>query len=86
MGVRYGCPYKGSKNAIAEWVVSQFPDRKNFYDLFAGGCAVTHCAMLKGKFKNYIINDVADVPQLFMDLPGAEEGDERIPRDRVDPG
>lgn len=78
MGVRYGCPYKGSKNAIAEWVVSQFPDRKNFYDLFAGGCAVTHCAMLKGKFKTYTINDVADVPQLFMDaIHGKYENDTR---------
>lgn len=78
MGVRYGCPYKGSKNAIAEWVVSQFPDRKNFYDLFAGGCAVTHCAMLKGKFKTYTINDLADVPQLFMDaIHGKYENDTR---------
>ena len=59
-GMRYGVPYKGSKNAIAEWVYSFFPknNKKNFYDLFAGGCAVTHAAMLDGAYKNYIINDI----------------------------
>ena len=48
--MRYGLPYMGSKNKIAEWVVSHFPEKKHFYDLFAGGCAVTHCAMLKRKW------------------------------------
>ena len=37
---RYGTPYKGSKNQIAEWVYSHFPKATNFYDLFAGGCAI----------------------------------------------
>ena len=67
MAIRYGVPYKGSKNGIATWVVEQFPKRKNFYDLFAGGCAVTHRAMLTKKFENFVINDIADVPELFLD-------------------
>ena len=65
--MNYGLPYKGSKNKIAEWVVSNFPQKDNFYDLFAGGCAITHCAMLQNKFKTYSINDVLDIPQLFVD-------------------
>lgn len=75
--MRYGVPYKGSKNGIAEWVVGQFPKRKNFYDLFAGGCAVTHRAMLVRKFENYVINDIADVPQLFLDSVSGKFREER---------
>lgn len=75
--MRYGVPYKGSKNGIAEWVVSIFPERANFYDLFAGGCAVTHCAMLSGKFKSYTINDIEDVPQLFMDAVNGKFSNEK---------
>ena len=39
--MKYGLPYKGSKNQIAEWVYSYFPKATNFYNLFAGGCAIT---------------------------------------------
>ena len=47
---RYGIPYMGSKNLIAEWVVGNLPAGGTLYDLFAGGCAVTHRALLSGKF------------------------------------
>ena len=63
---RYGVPYKGSKNQIAEWVYSHFPKATNFYDLFAGGCAVTHCALLSGEFENYFVNDISDYPEVFL--------------------
>ena len=65
--MNYGLPYKGSKSKIAEWVVSHFPHKAHFYDLCAGGCAVTHCAMLQNKFETYTVNDVLDTPQLFVD-------------------
>ena len=65
--MNYGLPYKGSKNKIAEWVVSHFPHKAHFYDLCAGGCAVTHCAMLQNKFETYTVNDVLDIPRLFVD-------------------
>ena len=65
--MRYGVPYKGSKNQIAEWVCSHFPKASNFYDLFAGGCAITHCAMEKNIFQNYHANDIADAHFLFME-------------------
>lgn len=65
---RYGLPYKGSKNSIADWLVDQLPPAEHFYDLFSGGCAVTHAAMVHQKFKYYHVNDIlADVPQLFAD-------------------
>ena len=65
--MNYGLPYMGSKNKIAEWVVSHFPEKKHFYDLFAGGCAVTHCAMLKSKFETFTINDISRMTELFTD-------------------
>ena len=65
--MRYGLPYKGSKNGIADWVCDNLPNAENFYDLFCGGCAITHCAMLRGKYKTYTINDIADTQELFYD-------------------
>lgn len=68
MTERYGIPYKGSKNQIAEWVIENLPPAENLYDLFCGGCAVTHRAMIAHKYKNYIINDIdGDLPKLFVD-------------------
>ena len=66
--MRYGLSYKGSKNALVEKLIPLFPKRNNFYDLFCGGCAVTHGAMLSGRFNNFIINDIDPLlPQLFWD-------------------
>ena len=75
--MRWGAPYKGSKNQIAEWVIKQFPRRRNFYDLFAGGCAVTHCAAAWHKFDNFIINDISDAPSLFVDAVNGKFKDEK---------
>ena len=58
----------GSKNDIAEQIIQIVPQARNFYDLFAGGCAVTHAAMLSGKFRNIIANDLQGMGvQLFTD-------------------
>ena len=62
----YGLPYKGSKNGIVPFLIDAFPRKKNFYDLFAGGCAVTHGALLSGKFENFFINDISDYPEVFL--------------------
>ena len=56
--MNFGVPYMGSKNVIAERLVSQFPRAEYFVDLFAGGCAMTHAAFLSGKFKKFICNDL----------------------------
>lgn len=64
----YGFGYVGSKNSVAEKIVGLLPPADCFVDLFAGGCAMTHCALSSGKFKRAIINDVNPLPlQLFRD-------------------
>ncbi len=65
--MRYGLPYMGSKNSIVEWVISKMPKAENFYDLFCGGCAITHGAMLTNKFKNIHANDLNPFSLLFLD-------------------
>ena len=66
--MRYGLPYKGSKNSIAEWLVRQLPYADTFVDLFFGGVAVTHAALLSGKYKRFIINDIDErLPKLFLE-------------------
>lgn len=61
----YGIPYKGSKNRIAEWVVDKLPSSDVLADVFAGGCAITHCAALSGKYGRIICNDIGGGPELF---------------------
>lgn len=63
----YGLPYKGSKNRIAKWVIGNIPANEYLVDIFAGGCAITHCAMLSGKFKHVIANDIGDAPETFKE-------------------
>ena len=65
--VNYGLPYMGSKSKIADWVVSHLPSSNVFVDLFAGGCAITHCAMKHNRWSKYIANDITDAPRLFLD-------------------
>ena len=66
--MKYGLPYMGSKNKIAEWLIHDvLPDGQIFVDLFAGGCAVTHCAMVHHKYDRYIINDISEAPGIFID-------------------
>ena len=61
----YGLPYMGSKNRLAKEIVEFLPPCGTLVDLFAGGCAITHAAMLAGKWSNYIANDITDAPKLF---------------------
>lgn len=64
---RYGVPYRGSKSRIAPLVVRHIPSADVFVDIFGGGCAVTHAALLEGRWNRYIVNDLSDGPQLFID-------------------
>ena len=66
--MKYGLPYKGSKNKLAERIVNLFPNAENFYDLFCGGGAISHCALLGNKFKKVYMNDINLMcTQLFID-------------------
>ena len=78
--MRYGIPYQGSKNTIAKWVVDNLPPATFFIDLFAGGCAVTHAAMLSGKYERFIANDLTDAPEIFKKaINGEFEGYATVP-------
>ena len=64
--MRYGLPYKGSKNKIAKQIIDALPSTETFVDVFAGGCAITHAALLSGKYKRIIANDIdVKIPMLF---------------------
>lgn len=64
---RYGIPYTGSKNRLAEKIIAHFPEADTLVDGFFGGGAITHCAMVHNKFKNYIANDLRTTPQFFKE-------------------
>ena len=55
--MNYGLPYKGSKNRIAKKILDVLPAAPVLYDVFCGGCAVTHAAMLSGKYQHFVVND-----------------------------
>lgn len=63
--MNYGLPYMGSKSAIAPKLIAQLPHNDNFYDIFAGGCSMTHAAMLSHKWQHFFANDITDAPLLF---------------------
>lgn len=65
--MNYGLPYMGSKNGIAEWVLSKMPKREHLYDLFCGGCAITHAGLFTNKFKTIHANDLNPASKLFID-------------------
>lgn len=47
--------------------MSFFPPAEHLYDLFAGGCAITHAALLSGKFQEIHANDLqGDGVLLFL--------------------
>ncbi len=75
--MRYGLPYQGSKNAIVPFVLSVLPPAETFVDLFAGGCAMTHGAIVSGKYRKFICNDITDAPKLFYDAVNGKFHDER---------
>lgn len=77
--MKYGLPYKGSKNKLAERIVRLLPKRTNLVDLFCGGCAVSHAALVMGKYEHIHINDLNWMaPTLFIDaLNGKYNNDTR---------
>ena len=74
-----GISYKGSKSKIAEKIVGLLPRAEHFYDLFAGGCAISHCALLKNKYQHIHINDINPMmPQAFIKaLQGGFDDEDR---------
>lgn len=64
--MNYGLPYKGSKNGIAKKILDVLPAAPVLYDVFCGGCAITHAAMLSGKYSRVVANDINGmIPHAF---------------------
>ena len=64
--MKYGLPYKGGKGLIAEKIFSELPWGKRFVDLFGGGGAMSHYAMLSLKYDSVLYNELnPDICQLF---------------------
>ena len=53
----YGVSYQGSKNKIAAEVVYNIPSAPLLIDVFAGGGAITHAALLSHRFGSILAND-----------------------------
>ena len=53
----YGVSYKGSKNKIAAEAVYNIPSAPLLIDVFAGGGAITHAALLSHRFSSILAND-----------------------------
>ena len=81
MSRNFGLPYMGSKNRIAKQLITEIiwnePNAKILIDLFAGGCAMSHTALLSGKFKKVIANDINAMPKLFKDAIKGKYRDEK---------
>lgn len=62
----YGVGYIGSKNKIATKIINDLPAGEHLYDLFAGGCAISHCSSESGKWKHIHANDInAGIIEVF---------------------
>ena len=78
MAENYGLPYAGSKSRIAHWVIDNLPRERVLIDAFAGGCAITHRALLSQKWQTVIANDInGKYTQLFADAMRGKYRDER---------
>lgn len=62
----WGMPWMGSKSDIAWKVVNAIPKGETFVDLFFGGGAITHAAMVSKRWDNFIANDILGTPDIFI--------------------
>ena len=75
---KYGMPYMGGKTKLAEKFVDIFPRATHFYDLFCGGCAVAHRAIVSGKYQHVHVNDLNPLmPKAFKMALNGEFDNER---------
>ena len=77
---RYGTPYKGSKSRIVEKLGMTIPFEgvENFYDLFAGGAAVTHYMLLNNRYEHIYANDYdGSALRMFNDAIHGKYRDEK---------
>ena len=79
-GNRYGVPYQGNKSRIADILISVLPAGERLVDLFGGGGAITHCAMLSDKWHSFLYNDLNEmITGLFLDaISGKYHNEKRV--------
>lgn len=66
--MQFGIPYMGSKAKHALWILRTLPKAKKLYDLFGGGFAISHAAILSKKYQTVHYNEIkADIVQLVKD-------------------
>lgn len=66
--MNYGIGIQGSKNKLAERIISVLPPAAHFYDLFCGGGAITHCGLMSGKWRHIHFSDVSDTVYCVRDF------------------
>ena len=75
---KYGIPYMGSKDTIADDILSVLPRGKRFVDLFGGGFAMSHAALLSGKYEQVFYNELNPLlPKLIKDTLAGKYANER---------
>lgn len=62
---KYGVPFRGSKCALVDWIFKYIPSAENFYDIFAGGCSMSHYALTHSRWNNVYSNDLGRGSRLF---------------------
>lgn len=55
---KYGIPYQGSKANICDTLLKYLPHGKRFVDLFGGGFAMSHAALLSHKYESILYNEI----------------------------
>lgn len=78
----YGLPYQGSKSRIADWVVGNLPSAPVLVDIMCGGGAVSHAALLSGKYGRVVLNDVNGMADVFVRAARGEYADYSFVPDR----
>ena len=56
--MRYGMSYMGSKSKIAKDIINFLPSGKRLVDLFGGGGAISHCALLSNKYEKVCYREI----------------------------
>ena len=75
---KYGIPYMGGKDKIADDILSVLPMGKRFVDLFGGGFAMSHAALLSGKYEQVFYNELNPLlSELIKDALAGKYANER---------
>ena len=82
---KYGFVYQGSKSKIADNIINILPRGNRFVDLFGGGFAISHCAILCGKYKSVLFNEInSSIVDLIQKSINGYYSDENRWIDKID--